>query len=90
MGQIMTDRNEKVSELLRRSLDPVNPELSRDLWPEMQRRMEPRTGSRTWIVALFSTEKLAAAPWFDWVALATLVVAICLFPQSIPIWLYHL
>jgi hypothetical protein len=82
--------HEKLRDLLKQSLTPVNPELRRDLWPQMLRRFDERPPGSPWFAVLFSTKTLAAAPWFDWALLAALVVGVCIFPRSIPIWLYHL
>ena len=79
----------KLAELLKKSLTPLSPELNRDLWPRMLRRLDEQHPARSWIAALFSPAAFAAVPWFDWAMLAVLVVGLCLFPRSIPIWLYH-
>jgi hypothetical protein len=79
----------KLAELLKKSLTPVDPELNRDLWPKMQGRLEKSAGTRQWPSVLFSASALAAVPWFDWALLAALVAGGCIFPKAIPIWLYH-
>ena len=75
--------------LVKQSLVPMSRELRRDLWPQMRRRLDERSRGRKWFAVLFSPVALSAVPWFDWVLLAILVVGVCVFPRSIPIWLYH-
>lgn len=87
----MTEHEEeRIGRFLKQSLAPVKTELSQDLWPRMQRRQAEHANSRNWLAALFSPERLAAVPWFDWMSLAAVILGICFFPKSIPIWLYHL
>ena len=83
------EQQKKLTELLKQSFVPTHPELASDLWPKMRRRLDEGTGGRPWYLALFSAAKLSAVPWFDWALLAALVVSLCVFPRSIPIWLYH-
>lgn len=79
----------KLADLLKQSVMPVNPNLNRDLWLQMRRRLLERSGHRQWFAAMFSAAALSPVPWFDWALLAVLVVGVCAFPSSIPIWLYH-
>jgi len=79
----------QLAELLKRSLPPVDRELNLDLWPQMLRRLEEHPRQPNWLAALLSPAAMASVPWFDWALLAALVVGVCLFPRSIPIWLYH-
>jgi hypothetical protein len=81
---------EKLRDSLKNSLTPMNTELQRDLWPQMLRLLDERSSRATWFAVLFSRPAVAAAPWFDWALLAVLILAVCIFPNSIPIWLYHL
>ena len=81
--------HEQLADLLKQSVAPVNPELHRDLWPQMLNRIRAREQQRSWLARLFSASTLAAVPWFDWALLAVLVVSVCAFPRSIPIWLYN-
>jgi hypothetical protein len=67
--------NEKLRELLKRNIRPANPDLERDLWPQMLRRLE---------------ERPVVVPWFDWALLAAAVLTIILVPSTIPMLLYHL
>lgn len=82
-------KEKKLAELLKQSIKPVNRELQRDLWPQMLRRLDQQPRSRSWIAVLLSPEALTSVPWFDWALLAALIVGVCIFPRSIPIWLYH-
>lgn len=79
----------KLAEVLQHSLAPLDRELRRDLWPQMLRRFEQDSTNRPWLAALFSASALSSVPWFDWALLAALIVGVCIFPKSIPIWLYH-
>ncbi len=80
---------EKFANHLKQSLAPMSRELNRDLWPNMLRRVNEGARHRQWIAVLFSPAALSSVPWFDWALLAALVIGICAFPKSIPIWLYH-
>jgi hypothetical protein len=82
--------DEKLRDLLKKSLAPVNPELGRDLWPRMLRRLDEHSAGAPWFAVLFSSTALSAVPWFDWALLAALILGVCVFPRAIPIWLYHL
>lgn len=67
---------DRMRKTLREALPPVRqPELRRDLWPEMLRRLQ---------------EKPARIPWFDWALLAASIVAAYFFPALIPALFYHL
>jgi len=79
----------KLADLLKQSVTPANPELRHDLWPQMLRRLDESASHRRWFAGMFSPPALASVPWFDWALLAVLLVGICAFPRSIPIWLYH-
>ncbi len=73
----MSETNdEKMREALRRAMPPLtDPELHRDLWPEMLRRLEERS---------------VRVPWFDWALAALLAALFFIFPEVIPVLLYHL
>ena len=72
----MTQDDERIQELLKSSMGPVaDPELKRDLWPEMLRKLEERS---------------TRASWLDWVLVALAMAWCLLFPQAIPGLLYHL
>jgi hypothetical protein len=79
----------KLADLLKQSLPPMSRELGRDLWPKMLHRVDEGARGRQWLAVLFSPTALSSVPWFDWALLAVLVVGVCAFPRSIPIWLYH-
>jgi len=80
---------QKLADLLKQSLKPADSGLKRDLWPQMLRRLDERASPQSWFFAMVSPPVLAAVPWFDWALLAVLVLGICAFPRSIPVWLYH-
>lgn len=67
--------DEKIRELLKKSVGSGNAELQHDLWPQMLRRLQ---------------EQSAGVPWFDWALLAALALWLCLAPGAIPVLLYHL
>jgi len=86
----MNEQEQKnLVDVLKDSVRPVDRELHRDLWPQMQRRLHQHSENRYWIARVFSTASLSSVPWFDWALLAALIVGVCLFPDSIPVWLYH-
>ena len=78
-------KNKELQDLLKQGEPPINPELQRNLWPQMLRRLDEGSAVAPW-----SRATLTSIPWFDWALLAVLIVGIFLFPSSIPIWLYHL
>jgi len=84
--QHRNDYEKELASLLRTSVGPVDPELRRELWPAMLRRLNENPRAQPWIAALLSS---AAVPWFDWAMLVGLIAGMCLFPGSIPIWLYN-
>lgn len=72
----MNERDETLKELLKRAAGgPADPELKRDLWPEMLRRLQ-RPPLRV--------------PWWDWAVAAALLLCLLLFPETIPAVLYLL
>ncbi|SRR5579864_1353639 len=88
------DQEKELANLLRQAVRPVKRELPRDLWPAMLRRLDERSREQpsreqNWIAALFSTATVRSVPWFDWAMLAVLIAGVCVFPSSIPIWLYN-
>ena len=86
----MTEQDqEKIAELLKQSLKPAHPEPQRDLWPAMLRHLEQRPVTKPWLAVMFSPANLASVPWFDWALLAVLIIGLCIYPKSIPVWLYH-
>jgi hypothetical protein len=80
---------EELRHLLKQSLQPMKSELEQDLWPRMLRRFDTQSIGSPWFVVLFSSATLSRVPWFDWALLAALILGVCVFPRSIPIWLYH-
>jgi len=62
-------------EFVKRSIEPADAELRRDLWPAMVRRME---------------QSERRVPWFDWALLGALTASLALVPRIIPMLLYHL
>lgn len=73
----MNEQDDKeVREFLKRAITPVaDPELRRDLWPEMLQKL---------------SRQPASVPWFDWALAAILSALVIVFPGSIPALLYHL
>ncbi len=69
--------SERMKDLLKTAMpriaDDVEP--SRDLWPDVLKRMdsEPRK-----------------VPWFDWALVGGLVALAAAFPTAIPVFLYYL
>jgi hypothetical protein len=68
---------DRLKQLLQDAVPPIDgkPELGRDLWPAMLRRLDG---------------KPSAPPWFDWALLGGLVGLTALFPASVPLLLYCL
>jgi len=70
---------ERIKQLLKNSLPPVggqiSAELRRDLLPAMLKRLEAAPH---------------AVPWFDWALLAAVGACLAVFPEAIPVLLYHL
>jgi len=91
MNEEKTNEQEqkRMASLLKQSIPPVDAEPKRDLWPQMSRRLDETSSSRSWFSVMFSTAALSSMPWFDWALLAALIIGICVFPNTIPIWLYH-
>ena len=79
----------RLAELLKQSLTPMNRELEHDLWPKMLQRLDQGGRQRSWFAAVFSSAVLSSVPWFDWALLAAVIVGVCIFPRSIPVWLYQ-
>ena len=72
----MSDQgDEEIRGLLKQAFVPVDPELKRDLWPQMLRRLHER-----------SREGLG----LDWLLVALLAIWVLFFPEAIPMLLYHL
>lgn len=76
--------NDEIKALLKASIPPVgDPELRRDLWPQMLRKLDEQPASAN--SAAFTT-----VPWFDWALAAILSALLIIFPGTIPALLYHL
>jgi hypothetical protein len=67
---------EKIQELLKTAIPPVaDPELKRDLWPQMLQKLG---------------EGPVRVSWLDWALVALVMVWLLVFPEAIPGLLYHL
>ncbi|HTM15563.1 MAG TPA: hypothetical protein VL135_01620 [Terracidiphilus sp.] len=87
----MTNKNQKtgikdqegdpMERLLRDAMRPVvdQPELNRDLWPAMLRRMDEQ-----------ASRGAASVPWFDWALGGALLAFAAMAPRTIPVILYYL
>jgi hypothetical protein len=73
----MNERDvEKLRGLLSSAVGPIaDTELKQDLWPRMLRRLDAQT---------------FRASWLDWALIALVPVWFFLFPEVIPVLLYHL
>ena len=70
------ENSKEIKALLKAAISPVKgPELRRDLWPQMLRKLD---------------EQPSRVPWFDWALAAILSAVLLLFPGAIPALLYHL
>jgi hypothetical protein len=70
------ESNKEIKALLKAAVSPVkDPELRRDLWPQMLRKLNEQT---------------TRVPWFDWALAVVLGAVLFLFPKTIPALLYHL
>ena len=69
--------------LLRQALPPMEdtPGASRDLWPDMQRRLRAESAP---------VAAKVRVPWFDWALAGGLAVLLAAFPAWIPVLLYYL
>jgi hypothetical protein len=61
------DDYKEIQRSLKDAFSTVDPELHRDLWPAMLRRM--------------AAEPAAAIPWYDWVLAGCTLVLLALFPK---------
>ena len=70
------ENSKEIKALLMAAISPVkDPELRRDLWPQMLRKLD---------------EQPSRVPWFDWALAAVLSAVLLFFPGAIPALLYHL
>ena len=68
--------DEKLRALLKAAFPPVrDADVPRDLWPAVLRRL---------------AADRARVPWFDWALAAILAALFVMFPEVIPVLLYHL
>jgi hypothetical protein len=73
------ENHKEIKELLKQAIAPAErTELQRDLWPQMQRKLEEQPAA------------MSAVPWLDWALAAILSAVLVFFPGSIPALLYHL
>ena len=71
-----TEPNEKLRNLLRAAMPPPDaPELGRDLWPAMLRKLD---------------ERPVRASWVDWALAALAGASLFVVPDTILTLLYHL
>ena len=75
----MKPEEERIRQLLKSSLPPItDAEPTRDLWPEMLRRIEVNPDNRVTFGLL------------DWVITGLVAASMLVFPELIPGLLYHL
>jgi hypothetical protein len=66
--------DEQIRAALKRSFPPLNPELARDLWPDVLKKLNARI----------------TVPWYDWVLMGLTAGTLLLFPRIIIVFAYHL
>jgi hypothetical protein len=72
----MNEQDDDVKRLVKAALPPIeNTDPRRDLWPELQRRLEAAP---------------ARFAWLDWLLAAGAAAWLLFFPRAIPALLYHL
>jgi len=79
---------DRIRTLLERALPPVgeDQEPSRDLWPEVERRIaEAKTA-----IPVRDAILRPAIPWFDWALAGGVAIVAFAFPASVPVLLYYL
>ena len=73
------NNDKDLRELLKQAVVPMSDtELSRDLWPQMLKRLNE------------DERQPVRVPWFDWALAALASAALIFFPGVIPALLYHL
>ena len=76
MGTEMTEQDDRqIREALRQAFPPANPELGRDLWPAVLRKLDAHP---------------VRVPWYDWALIAASVGMVLAFPHMILVFAYHL
>lgn len=80
-SEIRDQETDQVKELLKHALPPIgeSPEVERDLWPSMLRRMDEQ-----------ASRGPASIPWFDWALGGALLAFAAMAPRTIPVILYYL
>ena len=78
---IRDQEGDRMKQLLQSALPSVgnNPEMDRDLWPSMLRRLDEQT-----------SRGAASIPWFDWALAGGLIAFAAVAPRTIPVILYYL
>jgi hypothetical protein len=72
----MNDNEEmELRQYLKAALPAMDLELRRDLWPDVEKRLEKNEKSM---------------PWFDWILLGAAAAGLIALPQIVPVLLYHL
>ena len=77
----MNEHEERTKDLLRDAMRPVEnlPDLPRDLWPAMLRRVDQQV-----------SRNVTNVPWFDWALGGALLAFAAMAPRTIPVILYYL
>jgi hypothetical protein len=78
---ISDEEVERIKHLLQNAVPPLgdDPEVTRDLWPAMLRRIDEE-----------SSQGAARVPWFDWALGGALLAFAAVAPRTIPVILYYL
>ena len=69
------DDGREVRDALKECFPPVNPELRRDLWPQVLGELDDRP---------------ARFPWYDWALVGLSAAMFLAFPRLILVLAYHL
>ncbi|MFZ0302755.1 MAG: hypothetical protein WAL75_08720 [Terracidiphilus sp.] len=68
--------SERMKDLLKASVPRIADDApTRDLWPDVLRRID---------------REQVSVPWFDWALVGGLVALVVAFPTAIPVFLYYL
>ena len=78
---IRDEEVERMKHLVQNAVPPIgnDPEVTRDLWPGMLRRIDEE-----------SSRSAARVPWFDWALGGALLALAAVAPRTIPVILYYL
>jgi len=72
----VTEHNDhQIHDALKHSFPPVNTALSRDLWPDVLRKLDARQ---------------RGVPWYDWALVGLSAVMFVAFPRMVLLFAYHL